>query len=114
MVDMSPAGSGNPSKQGPLWAYAYQLLPPRATGHGAAIRALVRRENAHARRNAREWAARLVREHQGTHLLILCGTPELDRAMNHRLEARLRELEIRFAVTLPMRVDKLHHDTESP
>lgn len=111
---MHRAGSGQPSKEEPLWAYAYQLLPPRATDRMGRILELVRRENADALRNARTWTARLVTEPQVTHVLVLSGAPDLDRDTNRRLEAMLRELEIRYSVTLPMRVDESSPDGKSP
>jgi hypothetical protein len=114
VVDMRGVEAGKPSKEGPLWAYAYQLLPPRATDRMGRIVELVRQENADALRSARAWTARLVTEPQVTHVLILSDSPELGRGMNHRLEARLRELDVRFAVTLPMRVDEPSTGRETP
>jgi hypothetical protein len=114
MVDMRRVESGKPSTEEPLWAYAYQLLPPRATDGMSGILELVHQENADALRNARTWTARLVAERQVTHVLVLSDTPDLDRDMNRRLEARLRELDVRFTVTLPMRVDDPYPDAETP
>jgi hypothetical protein len=98
--------SGKPSKEEPLWAYAYQLLPPRATDRMSRILALVQKENADALGNARTWTARLIAEQQVTHVLVLSDSPDLARGVNRRLEATLRELDVRFTVTLPMRVDE--------
>jgi hypothetical protein len=103
---MRRAESGKPSTEEPLWAYAYRLLPPRATDRMSTILELVDQENADALRNARTWTARLVAESRVTHVLVLSDTPDLDRGMNRRLEARLQELDVRFTVTLPMRVDE--------
>lgn len=111
---MSRVESGKPSKEEPLWAYAYQLLPPRASDRMGRILELVHEENAAALRSARTWTARLVAESQVTHLLVLSDTPDLDGGMNRRLEARLRDLDVRFTVTLPMRVDEPSLDTETP
>lgn len=47
----------------------------------------------------------LVREDQVTHVLVLSDTPDRDQDTNRRLAGRLRELGIRYTVTLPMRVD---------
>lgn len=114
MVDTPRVGSGKPSKEEPLWAYAYQLLPPRATDRMSSILELVDQENANALRNTRTWTARLVAEPQVTHVLVLSDTPDLDRDMNRRLEAKLRDLDVRFTVTLPMRVDEPSPDPETP
>jgi hypothetical protein len=105
--------SGKPSTEEPLWAYAYQLLPPRATDRMTRILELVHQENADAVRDARPWTARLVAERQVTHVLVLSDTPDLDGDMNRRLEARLRELDVRFTVTLPMRIDEPGPDAET-
>jgi hypothetical protein len=48
-----------------------------------------------------------------THVLVLSDTPDLDGDMNRRLEARLRELDVRFTVTLPMRIDEPCPDAET-
>lgn len=114
MVDMRRVETGNPSKEEPLWAYAYELLPPRTTDRMGGILEFVDQENADALRNARKWTGRLVAEPHVTHVLILSDTPERDRDMNRRLEARLRELDVRFTVTLPMRVDEPSPDAETP
>jgi hypothetical protein len=114
VVETRRVESVEPSREEPLWAYAYQLLPSRATDHMSRIIELVDQENADALRDARSWTARLVAEPQVTHVLVLSDTPELDREMNRRLEARLRELDIRFTLTLPMRVDDPTPDPETP
>jgi hypothetical protein len=105
---------GTPSDEEPLWAYAYQLLPPRATDRLSGLLALVDRENTAALRGAGTWRARLVCETRVTHLLVLSDTPDLDGAMNRRLESRLRELDVRFTVTLPLRVDGPSPESETP
>lgn len=97
---------GASTSEEPLWAYAYQLLPSATTDLVSTIVELVNEENAGALRSAHKWTARLVTEPQVIHVLVLSDTPELDREMNRRLEARLRELEVRFTVSLPMRIDE--------
>ncbi len=114
MLDVNRDESAEPSKEEPLWAYAYQIVPPRATDRMGRILELVHRENADATRNARKWKARLVAEPQVTHVLVLSDTPALDHDMNRRLETALRELDVRFTVTTPMRVDESFPDTETP
>lgn len=95
----------NPAGEEPLWAYAYQLIPPRPSDRLAPILTLVEQENAHALRDARKWTGRLVVEDQVTHVLVLSDAPDADRDANRRLEAMLRDLDVRYSVTLPMRVD---------
>lgn len=114
VVDVHRVESGKTAEEEPLWAYAYQLLPSRAATRMGRIGELVDQENADALRNDRTWTARLVAEPQVTHVLVLSDTPDLDGSMNRRLEARLRELDVHFTVTLPMRVDDPVLDTETP
>lgn len=114
MADTRGIESGALSREESLWAYAYQLRPPRTTDLVRTIAELVNQENEDALRGAHTWTARLVTEPQVTHVLVLSDTPELDREMNRRLEARLRELDVPFTVSLPMRVDELPSDTPTP
>lgn len=114
MADTRGIESGALSREESLWAYAYQLLPTRSTDLVRAIADLVNRENTDARGSAHTWRARLVTEPQVTHVLVLSDTPERDRDMNRRLEARLRELDVRFTVSVPMRIDELPPDTPTP
>ncbi len=95
---------GKPSPEVSLWAYAYELLPPHAVRRMQAIRALLEEANGGAAREDRRWAARLVLENQVTHLLIVSDTPEMDPEINRRIEAALKELDVRYSVTLPMPV----------
>jgi len=87
-----------------LWAYAYQMLPPRAARQARAIHALLEEENREAKRTDRNWTARMVLEQHVTHVLIVSDMPELDRDINRRLEEKLQEMDVRFAVTVPMPV----------
>jgi hypothetical protein len=113
-MDTRGIESGVPPREESLWAYAYQLQPPRTTDVVSTIAEIVNRENADALRSAGNWTARLVTEPQVTHVLVLSDTPEQDREMNRRLEARLRELDIPFTVSLPMRVDEAAPGTSTP
>ena len=97
-------GEGTAPAGAALWAYGYQMIPPRAEHRMKTIRALLDEENSNAKRNARNWTARLVTEQQVTHLLIVSDNPEMDREISRKLEARLRALEVKFSVTLPMPV----------
>jgi hypothetical protein len=87
-----------------LWAYAYRLRPPRTARGMKEFRALLNEKNREAQRADRSWTARLILEQQATHVLIVSDTPELDREFNRALEAKLREMDVPFAVTVPLPV----------
>jgi hypothetical protein len=86
------------------WAYAYQIVPPQTEGRLRAIKGLLDNEHRAAQRGARTWTARLVSEQQITHILVVSDSPAQDREVNRRLEATLKELNVRFSVTTPMAV----------
>jgi len=88
----------------PVWAYAYQILPPQAEDRLHTIKTLLDKENADAQRTARTWAGRVVVEQQVTHILVVSDTPELNHAVNRRLEAQLKELNAGFSMTVPIAV----------
>lgn len=104
MKETRDTGDGAAPARTALWAYGYQMIPPRAEHRMKVIRALLDEENSKAKRDARNWTARLVTEQQVTHLLIVSDNPEMDREISRKLEARLRALEVKFSVTLPMQV----------
>lgn len=89
----------------PVWAYAYQIVPPQPEDRLRAITALLDDENSDARRGARNWSGRVVVEQQITHILVVSDTPEQDGEANQRLEAKLKELNAGFAITVPMSVE---------
>jgi hypothetical protein len=88
-----------------LWAFSYQVIPPQAEHRMKQIRAILDEEQRQAKRDARCWTARFVDERQVEHLLIVSDSPRMDREVNHRLEAELREMGLEFSVTTPMPVD---------
>jgi len=96
----TPAG---PRK--PVWAYAYQIIPPQPEQRLQAIRALLDQEAVDARTRARTWQGRLVAEEHVTHILVVSDSPEQNLAVNGRVEAVLRDLEAGFSITTPMAVD---------
>jgi hypothetical protein len=98
--DHPPTGS---SKK-PVWAYAYQIVPPQPEGRLNAIRALLDREAIDARTRARTWEGRLVAEEHVTHILIVSDSPEQNLDVNQRVEAQLRDLRAGFSITVPMAV----------
>jgi hypothetical protein len=112
MTDKSRhAGEGTPSGERTLWAYGYEMIPPRREQQMAAIRNLLDRENAEAKRTARVWTARLVTQMQATHVLIVSTSPELDLEINRKLEAELNALGGEFVVTVPMPIRTEHEGT---
>jgi hypothetical protein len=88
----------------PVWAYAYQILPPQAEERLHTIKTLLDKENADAQRAARTWAGRVVVEQQVTHILVVSDSPEQDHDVNRRLEAKLQELNAGFSITVPIAV----------
>lgn len=114
MGEIDRVEAGKPSGEEPLWAYAYQLLPPPSRDRMTSLLALMHQQNAVALREARKWTGRLVLEDQVTHVLVLSDSPDLDRDANQKLEAMLQELEVRYSVTLPMIVGDAAPDTETP
>lgn len=87
-----------------MWAYAYQILPPQTADRLGSIQKTLDHAHADAQRDARTWTARVVLEQQITHILVVSDSPEQNQEVNSRLEATLKELEARFAVTAPMAV----------
>jgi len=93
---------GPPNK--PMWAYAYQIVPPQSEDRLAAVRALLDREHTLAKRGAHTWEGRFVLEQQITHILVVSDSPDQDREANRRLEAALAELQAGFVLTAPLEV----------
>jgi hypothetical protein len=96
--------SREPTQENLLWAYAYQMLPPSKARRTDGVRALLEEENLEAKRNQRTWTAKLIQEQQVTHVLIVSDSPEQDGEANRRLEAKLKELNVPFARTVPLPV----------
>ncbi len=92
------------SSKKPMWAYAYQIVPPQSEERLAAIRALLDREHTLAKRGAHTWEGRFVLEQQITHILVVSDSPDQDREANRRLEAALAELQAGFVLTAPLAV----------
>jgi hypothetical protein len=105
MMDKRPAnGDGTPSAERTLWVYGYEMIPPHQVAGMTAIRGLLDRENAEAKREARTWTARLVTEQQATHVLIVSNSPEQNREVNRKLETELKALGVEYLLTVPMPV----------
>lgn len=86
----------------PLWAYTYKLVPPQSASRLKAIRALLAREHADAKTRDARWEGRLVVDDRISHILVVSESPELDLAVNQRIEAKLRALKADFELTVPM------------
>jgi hypothetical protein len=99
---MGPTKHTPPAK--PVWAYAYQILPPQAEDRLHMIKTLLDQENADAQRAARTWAGRVVVEQQVTHILVVSDSPEQNHDVNRRLEAQLKDLNAGFSLTVPIAV----------
>lgn len=96
------AGRKSPKKT--LWAYAYEIVPPKVDGQMKAIRALLEEEHLKARSAARTWAGRLVSEQQVTHILVVSDSPDQGTEFNRQIEKRLKDLRASFTLGLPAAV----------
>ncbi len=88
----------------PMWAYAYELVPPQAEDRLHPIKTVLDREHSAARRGARTWVGSVVLEQQITHILIVSDSPKQNREVNRKLESKLKALKAGFSVTTPMPV----------
>ena len=87
-----------------LWAYAYEIVPPKNADHMKVIEALLDEEHAQAKDTARTWRGQLVCEQQVTHILVVSDTADQDGEVNRRLERGLKRLKAGFSRTVPMPV----------
>lgn len=85
-----------------LWAYAYQIVPPKAADHLKEIEALLDDEHRQARNTERTWRGKLICEEQVTHILVVSDTPDQSTDVNRRIEGRLKQLKTGFSRTEPM------------
>src|SRR3989338_8996954 len=85
-----------------LWAYAYEILPPKGAGQLNAIRTLIEKEHEEAQRVGRTWTGRLVCEQRITHILVVSDSPDQSGEVNRRLEGWLKQLNAEFSLTAPM------------
>jgi hypothetical protein len=102
MTKRRPSEPGKKS----VWAYAYQIDPPRTPGRLDTVGAILAREQKDAGAGSRTWQGRLVSEEHVTHILIVSDSPAQDLEVNRRLEAALRDMELGFTVTAPMPVEE--------
>jgi hypothetical protein len=86
----------------PIWAYAYQLLPPQLADRLEAIQPLLDDEQSDARRGGRTWAGRVVPEERITHILVVSDSPERDHESNRKLESALKGLKAKFSISAAM------------
>ena len=85
-----------------LWAYAYEIVPPKTADHMKVIEAFLEEEHAQAKQTARTWRGQLICEQQVTHILVVSDTPDQGSEVNRRLERRLKALKAGFSRTVPM------------
>jgi hypothetical protein len=90
----------------PLWAYAYEIVPPQPSKRLDRIRALLEGENLAAMSGSSAWAGRLILEQRITHILIVSDTPVRQREINCQLEAELERLHAAFTVTEPLAIPR--------
>ena len=96
---METKGPGPPKN---LWAYAYEIAPPKTADHMKVIEAFLEEEYAQAKQAARTWRGHLVCEQQVTHILVVSDTPDQGGEANRRLERHLKALKAGFSRTVPM------------
>lgn len=102
MTERRPTGPGKKS----VWAYAYQIEPPRTPDRLDSVGAILKREQRDAGAGSRTWQGRLVSEEHVTHILIVSDSPAQDLEVNRRLEAALRAMDLGFTLTAPMPVEE--------
>jgi hypothetical protein len=112
-----PAGPlSSPSNAAPSppsrWAYTYLITPPQPRTSLAAIRRMLAREHADARRRHTTWAARLVAEPMVTGILVVSDSPSRAQPINQRVETALRSIPAGFAVSAPVLLEPL--EPEAP
>ncbi|HSW30243.1 MAG TPA: hypothetical protein VLH75_12230 [Longimicrobiales bacterium] len=98
---METKGLGPPKN---LWAYAYEIVPPKTADHMKVIEEFLEEEHAQAKHTARTWRGQLVCEQQVTHILVVADTPDQGGEVNRRLERRLKAMRAGFSRTIPMPV----------
>ena len=84
-----------------LWAYAYEVLPPRPHAEWAELRALLDTEHAAAERDGRRWTGKLVYTQLVTHVLVVSDHPDQDREINRRVAKWLLGASPGFSMTVP-------------
>src|ERR1044072_7295807 len=86
----------------PLWAYAYQLLPPQLADRLRTIQPLLDDEQVDARRTGRTWAGRGVPGERIKDNLGVRARPDHNEGSNQKLESELGELKTEFSVSAPL------------
>jgi hypothetical protein len=83
--------------------YAYQLNPPQPEPRFTKIKALLRRAKQAARRKGDLWTGRIVVETNITHILVVTDDPHQVHDVDRAIEAELKRLNMKFALTGPAR-----------
>ena len=100
---MSKQRPTEPGKKS-VWAYAYEIDPPRTPDRLDSVAAVLEREQRDAGSGARTWQGRLVTEEHVTHILVVSDSPAQDLEVNRRLEAAFRAMDLGFTLTVPLPV----------
>jgi hypothetical protein len=87
-----------------IWAYSYRLVPPQPAEILRKVKTLLDREHRDATKRDATWEGRFVVDERIAHILVLSDSPDLDLAVNHRIEAALRAIDAGYAVTVPLAV----------
>ena len=89
-----------------VWAYAYQIQPPRTPDRLDSVEAILEREQEDAGAGSRTWQGRLVAAEHVTHILVVSDSPAQDLEVNRRLEAAFRSIDLGCTLTAPMPVEE--------
>ena len=81
--------------------YAYQLDPPQPEPRFTKIKALLRRAKLAAGRNGELWTGRIVVETNITHILVVTDDPHQVHEVDRAIQAELKRLNMKFALTGP-------------
>jgi hypothetical protein len=88
----------------PIWAYAYEIVPPQSEERLRTIRALLDGEHSAALRESRTWTGNVLLERQVTAILVVSDSDTQNHSINQRLEAELKGLMVGFRITAPLAV----------
>jgi hypothetical protein len=89
----------------PIWAYAYEFVPPQSEERLRTIKALIDREHSAALRESRTWTGNVLLERQVTAILVVSDSASQHQAINQQLEAELTGLKVGFSKTAPLAVE---------
>lgn len=88
----------------PLWAYAYEIIPPKTVDHLKEMESLLDDLHRNAKKKEHSWRGQLICEEHVTHILIVSDTPDQGTDVNRKIERRLNRLKAGFSRSTPMPV----------